>query len=107
MNDSEARALGAVEGKIDLMLAEQNRAAQSRKHTYEKLEVMDKKIDATDVKIDAIDKRLKAVEEPVTEFSRWRERGIGAIMLVRFAAASVGGFVVAFGKKIWVALFGS
>ncbi len=107
MNDSDARALGNLEGKIDLMLAEQDRAAQSRKHTYEKLEAMDKKIDATDVKIDAIDKRLKAVEEPVAEFSRWRERGIGAIMLISFAAASVGGVVVAFGKKVWVALFGS
>lgn len=34
---------------------------------------MDKKIDATDVMIGAIEKRLKAVEEPVAEFSRWRE----------------------------------
>lgn len=107
MNDSEARAIGVLEGKIDLMLAEQERAAQSRKHTYEKLEAMDKKIDATDVKIDAIDKRLKAVEEPVAEFSRWRERGIGAIMLVSLAAASVSGLVVAFGKKVWAAVVGS
>ncbi len=81
MNDSEARAIGVLESKMDLMLADQERAARSGKHTYEKLEVMDRKIDSTDVKIDAIDKRLKAVEEP--------------------------GLVVAFGKKAWAAMFGS
>lgn len=107
MNDSDARALGVLEGKMDLMLADQEGAAQSRKHTYEKLETMDKKIDATDVKIDAIDKRLEAVEDPVAEFSRWRERAVGAIMLVSFAAASLGGLAVAFGMKVWAALFGS
>lgn len=107
MNDSEARAIGNLEGKIDLMLAEQDRAAQSRKSTYEKLEALAKKLDAHEVKLDTIDKRLKAVEEPVAEFSRWRERGVGAIMLVSLAAASVGGLVATFGKKIWVAVAGS
>lgn len=106
MTDSEARAIGVLEGKMDLMLADQERAAQSRKHTYEKLETMDRKIDATDVKIDAIDKRLKAVEEPVAEFSRWRERGVGAIMLISLAAASVGGLIATFGKKLWAAIAG-
>ncbi len=45
--------------------------------------------------------RLEKVEEPVAEFSRWRERGVGAIMLISFVAASIGGLLVAFGKKVW------
>ncbi len=100
MTDSDARAIGRLEGKIDLMLAEQQAAAQSRKQTYEKLETLDKKIEATDVKVAAIDRRLESVGEPVAEFSRWRERGIGAIMLISFVAASIGGIVTAAWGKI-------
>ncbi|MGB3643075.1 MAG: hypothetical protein WBG88_09210 [Mesorhizobium sp.] len=33
--------------------------------------------------------------------SRWRERGVGAIMLIGFVAASIGGLLVTFGKKVW------
>jgi len=101
MTGNDERAIGRLEGKIDLMLAEQAAAAQSRKQTYEKLETLGRKIDATDAKVEAIDTRLEKVEEPVAEFSRWRERGVGAIMLISFVAASIGGLLVTFGKKVW------
>jgi hypothetical protein len=40
------------------------------------------------------------------DFNRWRERGVGAIMLVSFAAASLGGLFATFGKKIWALMTG-
>ncbi|MDW6020223.1 hypothetical protein SAZ10_00440 [Mesorhizobium sp. BAC0120] len=104
---SQERAIGRIEGKLDLIIAEQAAAAEARKQTYEKLDTLNRKVDATDTKVQSIDQRLEKVEEPVAEFSRWRERGIGAIMLVSFVAASIGGLLVAFGKKIWVAIMGT
>ena len=104
---SQERAIGRIEGKLDLILAEQEKAATARKAQYEKLDALDRKVDATETKVESIDKRLEKVEEPVAEFSRWRERGVGAIMLVSFAAASVGGLLATFGKKVWALLTGS
>lgn len=103
---NDQRAIGRLEGKIDLMLAEQEKAALARKQTYEKLEALDRKITATEVKVENVEERLKSVEEPVAEFSRWRERGVGAVMLISFVAASIGGLLVTFGKKIWSAIVG-
>lgn len=62
--------------------------------------------EAAETKMDGIDKRLEKVEEPVAEFSRWRERGVGAVMLISFAAASFGGLLATFGKKVWALVTG-
>ncbi|WP_288193327.1 hypothetical protein [uncultured Phyllobacterium sp.] len=59
---SQQRALGRLESKVDLILAENEWVAHSRKEQYEKLEQITRKADATDRKIDSIDGRLKAVE---------------------------------------------
>ena len=104
---SQDRAIGRIEGKLDLIIAEQEKAAQARKVQYEKLDQLDRKVEATETKVESIDKRLEKVEEPVAEFSRWRERGVGAIMLISFAAASFGGLLATFGKRIWAAITGS
>lgn len=91
MNEaSQERALGRLESKVDLILADNERAAHSRKEQYEKLEQITRKADAADRKIDGIDSRLKTVEEPVAEFEKWRERAIGALMLVAFVSACIG-----------------
>lgn len=100
-NASQERSIGRIEGKIDMILAAQEKADVARKAQYEKLDALDRKVDTTEAKVDGIDKRLEKVEEPVAEFSRWRERGVGAMMLVSFAAATVGAAFATFGKKLW------
>lgn len=104
---SQDRAIGRIEGKLDLIIADQEKARQDRKQQYERLEKIERRTEATDRKVESIDKRLEKVEEPVAEFSRWRERGVGAIMLISFAAASFGGLLATFGKRIWAAITGS
>lgn len=103
---SQDRAIGRIEGKLDLIIADQEKARQDRRQQYERLEKLERLTEATDRKADSIDKRLEKVEEPVAEFSRWRERGVGAIMLISFAAASFGGLLATFGKKLWAMLTG-
>lgn len=108
MNDaSQDRAIGRIEGQLAQIISELQDAKASRKQTYEKLDMLDRKIDATETKVASVDKRLSKVEEPVAEFSRWQERGVGALMLVSFAAASIGGIAVTFWKKVWAVLTGT
>jgi hypothetical protein len=104
MTGSDERAIGRLEGKIDLMLAEQEKAAQARKQTYEKLDALDRKVDATKGEVASVDARLKKVEEPVAEFSRWRERFIGMALLITFVAGSIGAAAAWVAGKI-MALF--
>lgn len=105
-NASQERAIGRIEGKLDLIIAEQEKVATAHKAQYEKLDQLDRKVEATEIKVDSIDRRLEKVEEPVAEFSRWRERGVGAVMLISFAAASFGGLLATFGKKLWSTITG-
>jgi len=103
---SDERAIGRLEGKIDLMLAEQEKAAAARKQTYEKLDALNRKVDATESKVGSVDARLKKVEEPVAEFARWRERFIGMALLITFIAGSIGAAAAWLGGKV-MALFSS
>lgn len=100
------RDLGRIEGKLDAMLRDIEEGADSRRRIHEKLEglagdMREMKRDVRDV-----DERLEAIEPTVADISKWRERGIGAVMLVSFAAASIGGLVATYGRKLWAALTG-
>lgn len=103
---SQDRAIGRIEGKLDLIIAEQENAARARKAQYEKLEAVDRKVDKTDNKVASIDNRLQTVEAPVAEFNRWKERAIGAIILISFVSAFSGALIAALWKKIWTVLGG-
>lgn len=53
-----------------------------------------------------MDERIESIQGTVAEFSKWHERGMGAVILINFVAASVGGLPVTFGKKSWVVILG-
>ncbi len=100
------RAIGRVEGKLDQIIKDMDRARDDRKQQYEKQEKTDRTLDEVMRQLQSVDSRLSNVEEPVADFNRWRERGVGAIMLISFAAASFGGLIATFGKKIWALITG-
>lgn len=89
------RALGRVEGKLDLVLKDQDDASKNRKQTYDRLETLDRKVDSINGEVARVDKRLASVERPVAEFSKWRERAIGALMLISFMSAVTGAALTA------------
>lgn len=95
----QERAIGRIEGKLDLIISDQEKARQDRKQQYEKQEKTDRALDDVKRLIGSIDTRLEKVEEPVADFNRWRERGVGAIMLVSFTAATFGAVLATFWKK--------
>jgi len=98
--------IGEMLGQMKSIIAAQDAAAASRKATYEKLEAMDKKLDATDAKVCSIDERLEKVEKTAADIDKWRERSIGAWMLIVGVSAIAGGALVTFGKKLWAVLIG-
>ena len=69
-------------------------------------EVTDRHIEQIGQKLDALDARLKKVEESAAEISKWRERAVGAVMLISIVAASIGGAFATFGRKIWAVTAG-
>ena len=92
---SQERVLGRLEAKVDRILEEQENAAETRRDQYHKLELITRKGDEADRNFTNILKRLEAVEEPVAEFSKWRERFIGMGLLVALAAGGVGALISA------------
>ncbi|WHS33587.1 hypothetical protein QLQ09_19705 [Brucella sp. NM4] len=102
----QERAIGRIEGKLDLIISDQEKARQDRKQQYEKQEKTDRALDDVKRMIESIDTRLEKVEEPVADFNRWRERGVGAIMLVSFFAATFGAVLASFWKKLVALILG-
>lgn len=100
------RDLGRIEGKLDAIVRDIEEGSDSRRRIHEKLEAMAG--DVRDMKRDIkeVDERLETIEPTVAEISKWRERGIGAVMLISFAAAALGGLVATYGRKIWAAISG-
>lgn len=90
---SQERALGRLESKVDQLLAEHEKDVAFRKGQYERFEQITRKADVADYKVHDLEKRLKAVEEPVADFEKWRERAIGALMLVSIVSTSLGALI--------------
>lgn len=106
MTENRDRAIGRIEGKLDILLEEQASAAEKHDELYEKIDRIQRQQDHTDQKVAMVDQRLEKIEKPVAEFTRWRERFIGAAMLVSFIAAVVGGSAVLFWQRIVAAIKG-
>lgn len=96
----QERAVGRIEGKLDLLIKDQEQARSDRKQQYERQEKTERLLEALQRNIESIDARLEKVEEPVADFSRWRERGTGAMMLVSFFAAIFGAVISSFWGKV-------
>lgn len=100
MDANDHRSLGRLEAKLDHLIEENKNARSERKLQYERQEKTDSVTAAISNKVDRIEKRLEAVEEPVAQFNRWRERGIGAMMLVSFFGATIGALLTKYWAKI-------
>lgn len=94
------QSVGRLEGKLDLIIADQNRAREERGRQAETQAATDQTLAKVAAKVDRIEKRLEAVEEPVAEFNKWRERGIGAMMLVSLCGATLGAMLTKYWSKI-------
>jgi len=100
MDRDDYLTIGRLESKIDTILEDQRNAREDRKRQYERQEATDKTLSQVASKVDRIEKRLEAVEGPVAQFNKWRERGIGAMMLVSMCGATIGALLTKYWTKL-------
>jgi len=101
MNNSNIeRSLGRIEGKQDQILDEQKRASQERKDIFRQMEVIKNRQEMAEKERTAMVERLETVERNTAEFNKWRERAIGAIMLISLVATAIGGTFATSWQKI-------
>jgi hypothetical protein len=86
---STDRSLGRLEGQMSAILSSQAKI-------IEQLDALSK----TPAEIANMQKRLEKIEPIAEDFGRWRERGVGAIMLLSFIAATFGAVLTAAWHKI-------
>jgi len=98
------RAIGRLEGKLDLIIEDQNRARVDRKDQYEKLEDLERMQGASDQKLAELAARMGKVEPVISEINNWRQRGIGVVMFIGLMSASFGAAITLAWKKILIFL---
>lgn len=91
---------------MNRVLNELSDAKQSRERLAARLGKVEDKVDTTETVVKNVAKDLEDIKPTVADINKWRERGVGAVLLVSFAAASIGGLVTAFGKKLWALVSG-
>ncbi|WP_455918750.1 hypothetical protein [Ensifer canadensis] len=100
--ETQERAIGRIEGKLDMILADQEKARLDRKHQYEKSEAIERRLDVTDQKLTAVSSRMDDAAPVISDIRRWKERFIGMQMLVVFVAGSTGAAITALWKWLWI-----
>lgn len=94
--------LGALDAKMDRVLADQDQARADRKQQYSKSENMERRLDDVDRKLEGLSTRLDKIEPVTADIGRWRERFIGMRMLIMVISAAFGATLATFGK--WAAI---
>jgi tetrahydromethanopterin S-methyltransferase subunit G len=94
--------LGALDAKMDRVLADQDQARSDRKQQYSKSENLERRLDDVDRKLETVNTRLNNMEPITTDIGKWRERFIGMRLLIVFVAAAFGASAATFGK--WMAI---
>lgn len=94
--------LGALDAKMDRVLADQDQARADRKQQYSKSENLERRMDDLDRKFEGVATQLTQVKATTAEIDRWKERFLGMRMLIVFVAAAFGATLATFSK--WVAI---
>lgn len=93
MTDNHDRAIGRIEGKLDRLLSDKDYEKKKWAELY-------KRISSYECKVDSTVRRLEKIEKPIAELNKWRERMLGAAMLISVSAALIGGAVASYWNKL-------
>lgn len=104
MRETQERIIGRIEGKLDRLIEDRAETAKNQARLYAEIEHIKYKQDYVSDRLEAVSLRLAQVEKPLAELSLWRERAVGAAMVVSFITAGLGGAAVLFGQKLAAAV---
>jgi len=101
MNENHIqRSLGRIEAQNSQILEEQKRYRQENKEVKRQLESVKHRQEAAEKERASMAAQLETVKKNTDEFNKWKERGVGALMLISTMAALVGGSLAASWQKI-------
>lgn len=106
MTSAVQRDLGRIEAHIKNLADHLEEGAKSRREIHVKLDDARTNLAAVQRDVRDIDERLQKVEATAAEISKWRERGIGAWLLIVGISGSIGAAAVTWGKKVWMLVSG-
>jgi len=93
------RTLGRLEGKLDHLIEAHADLGSKWEKLSQEFAALLRRQDALTHELIRLKQRLDEMSEPAREFGRWRERAVGALMLLSFGGALLGGSAVAFWQK--------
>jgi len=100
MSNDIQRSLGRIEAQNGQILEEQKRYRQENKEIKRQLQAVEHKQETAEKERAAMALQLEEVKKNTDDFNKWKERGVGALMLISGIAALVGGSLAASWHKI-------
>ena len=104
MTSNTERAIGELKGTLDaLVKTVESNAVESkigRQKVYEALQSQSNEVVNIRHDVEGLKGRLDVIEPKLGMLDRWRERGIGAWMLLAFVFSSIGAMLAYFAKPI-------
>jgi len=98
------RTIGRIEGKLDHLIEAQNQMGCRWEELTREFSRLCRVQDAQAHEVATLAKQLDEAARPAHEFGRWRERAVGALMLVSLGGALIGGSALAFWQKLSIIL---
>lgn len=101
-----SRQLGVLEGKVELMLetlkTNSDRDREDHVLIYKRMEGMQAELTKTTASVKHLDERWQASEKTLSNLERWRERGVGMVLLLGSIGVALGGALTIAWR--WVAM---
>lgn len=92
------RAIGRLEGKLDILIASVEQQAErsdaGHQRLYARVDQLAQEFVSMKNNVGNLEQRIDAIEPMATEFARWKQRGIGAWLVILVGWAVVGGFIM-------------
>lgn len=104
MPSSTERAIGELQGTlnalVDTVQADAKESKEARQRVYEALQRHSSEMQVIKHDVEDLKTRISIIEPKLSMLDKWRERGIGAWMLLAFIFSSIGAFLMYFIKPL-------
>lgn len=90
MSTNVERDIGRMEATLKSLALAQERQTAMQDRLFQKLDQVGRELSAFKHEVETLNERIERVEGPVSDLARWKERAVGAAMLISFVSAGAG-----------------